>query len=555
MSSAAAALRGLAEEFWAWREVTQPDCYDDLNRVERPDGWLPDWSPEAVAERSRALAGFARRHRALDLSAQTVPVRVDGELIGSALARVHWELHLLRDWQRNPGFYLDQALLPVYHHLLRPDAAEEPQARVVAARLARVPEILAQGRLNLAGHAAAPLAEHTLGLLGSADQALGTAIAALAGPQPPALAADLAAASGAARRALADYRQWLRETLPTCTEAFSPGPEAFRFFLHRVALLPWSVEQLRDLGRREYARAAAAEAVLHRNGEPAARPLPADTAAQIRRQRADELDVRAFLRKERIVNLPEDLRHYRNLPLPAHLEPLTWLGVQHYTAARAEDGRDAVRYLPEPRPDLPYFQLAEARDPRVGIVHEGVHAWQLALSERHENPVRRHYYDSAANEGVAFHTEELALLAGLFDDAPASRRFVVNAMRLRALRVEVDLGLALGELTLDQAADRLADLVPVDRRTAWEETAFYAGRPGLGLSYLAGKAQVLDLLTACARREGAAFDLAAFHGRLWREGNVPLALQRWEVLGTSDHLDEARRLGAGVAERLGMTDT
>ncbi|WP_167535894.1 DUF885 family protein [Streptomyces vinaceus] len=557
MSSAASVLRTLAEEFWVWREATQPDCYDDLNRVERPDGWIPDWSPEAVAGRSRALSGFAVRHRALDLSAEPVAVQVDGELIGSALARVHWELHLLRDWQLNPGFYLDQALLPVYQELLRPDATAQPRARVVAGRLARVPEILAQGRLNLAGHAAAPLAEYALRLLGTAAEALGTAVAALAAPQPAALAADLQTASSDARRALCDYRTWLQDALPGFTGAFSPGPEAFRFFLHRVALLPWSAEQLRDLGRREYARAAAAELVLHRHGEPTAPPPFADTAAQVERQRQDELDVRAFLRKERIVDLPDSLRHYRNLAVPPHLEPLTWLGVQHHTAARARWDEDAVRYVPEPRPDLPYFQLAEARDPRVGIVHEGVHAWQLALSAAHDNPVRRHYYDSAANEGVAFHTEELTLLAGLFDDAPVSRRFIVNAMRLRALRVDIDLGLAQGELTLDEAAGRLADLVPMDRGTAWEETAFYAGRPGLGLSYLAGKAQVLDLLTSCERRDGKSFSLTSFHERLWREGNVPLALQRWELLGTTDHLDRARRLGGPAAEPLGTgaTDT
>ncbi|WP_405747097.1 DUF885 domain-containing protein [Streptomyces sp. NBC_01525] len=541
MSSAANALRVLAEEFWTWREATQPDCYDDLNRVERPDGWLPDWSPDSVAERSRVLSGFTRRLGSLDLSAEPVPLQVDAELIGSALARVHWELHLLRDWQRNAVFYLDQALLPVYHHLLRP--AADGQARVVADLLARVPEILAQGRLNLAGRAAAPLAEYALRLLDTADEALGAGIGALARSLPTAVAAELDAATTAAQRGLVDYRQWLRAMLPTFTEAFSPGREAFRYFLHHVALLPYSVDQLRELGRREYARATTAELVLYRHGEPAAPPLLADTSEQISRQRADEQDVRGFLRKEGIVNLPDDLRHYRNAPVPAHLEPLTWLGVQHYTAVQAGWDEDALRYIPEPRPDLPYFQLAEARDPRVGIVHEGVHAWQLALSARHVNPVRRRYYDSAANEGVAFHTEEIALTAGLFDDAPASKRFVVNAMRLRALRVGIDLGLALGELTLDEATSQLAELVPMDRRTAWEETAFYASRPGLGLSYLAGKAQVLDLLTAYAQREGAAFSLSAFHDRLWREGNVPLALQRWEVLGSRDHLDEARRLG------------
>ena len=137
------------------------------------------------------------------------------------------------------------------------------------------------------------------------------------------------------------------------------------------------------------------------------------------------------------------------------------------------------------------------------------------------------------------------LLAGLFDEAPASATFIANSMRLRALRVELDLGLALGEVTLDEAADQLAEAVPMDRRTAWEEAAFFAGNPGQGLSYQTGKSQILDLLATC-ERAGAGFDLQRFHDRLWLEGNVPLALQRWELLGLPDHLAEADRLAANT---------
>ena len=36
------------------------------------------------------------------------------------------------------------------------------------------------------------------------------------------------------------------------------------------------------------------------------------------------------------------------------------------------------------------------------------------------------------------------LQAGLFDDSPRSREIIYNLMRLRALRVEVDVKLALG---------------------------------------------------------------------------------------------------------------
>ncbi|WP_326680805.1 MULTISPECIES: DUF885 family protein [unclassified Streptomyces] len=544
MSGGSTELGGLAEEFWAWRTATQPDSHDDVTRIERPAGLLADWSPDAIAERRRALAGFTQRHGDLKVGGEPVATRVDATLLGSALARVHWELDLLRDWRRNPCFYLDQALVPLYNLLLQPPPWPGTRGREIVALLGHVPDVLEQARRNLTGHAAGPFARYALRLLDTADKALGTAMTALGPFLPTARTEELAAATGGAQRALVGFREWLREHLPGFGAPISVGPEAFRYFLHHVALLPYSMRQLLDMGRQEYARTAAAEVMLRRRHRDLPEPPPfADTARQVERQRTDEQDVRALLRREGIIDLPDDLRHYRNTPMPAYLEPLTWLGVPHYIASARRPGDDALRYLRPPRADLPYFQRVEAYDPRVGIVHEGVHAWQAALSWRHPDPLRRHYYDSAANEGIAFHAEELALQAGLFDGTPTSALFLVNAMRLRALRVEVDIALAVGELTLEQAAARLAEQVPLDPGTAWEEAAFFAGHPGQGLSYLTGKIQIHGLLADAARRRGEGFRLDAFLGRLWRDGNVPFALQRWELLDDRSHLDAAQRRG------------
>jgi uncharacterized protein (DUF885 family) len=91
-------------------------------------------------------------------------------------------------------------------------------------------------------------------------------------------------------------------------------------------------------------------------------------------------------------------------------------------------------------------------------VHEGVpgHFFQLSLSRRNSDPIRRQYYDSSANEGIAFYAEEMMLDAGLYDDSPRSREIIYNFARLRALRVEVDVKLALGQFSIAQAADYLA---------------------------------------------------------------------------------------------------
>jgi uncharacterized protein (DUF885 family) len=184
------------------------------------------------------------------------------------------------------------------------------------------------------------------------------------------------------------------------------------------------------------------------------------------------------------------------------------------------------------------------KDPRCITVHEGVpgHYFQLALSWAHPDPIRRHYYDSGPNEGLGFYAEEMMLHAGLFDDSPRTREIIASFLRLRALRVEVDVMLALGRFTLDQAAEYLRTSVPMDARTARSEAASFAAAPGQAISYLIGKTQILQMLADARRLKADAFSLRAFHDFVWLNGNVPLCLQRWEYLGLRDDLDAAGRL-------------
>jgi uncharacterized protein (DUF885 family) len=128
------------------------------------------------------------------------------------------------------------------------------------------------------------------------------------------------------------------------------------------------------------------------------------------------------------------------------------------------------------------------------------------------------------------------LAAGLLDDAPHTKTAVCNFMRLRALRVTVDVGLATGALTIESAAAELADRVPMDTATAAEEAAFFAETPGQALTYQIGKTQLVSLLADAARTRGDRLDLRQLHDDIWANGNVPIALLRWELLGLTDEL-------------------
>jgi hypothetical protein len=250
---------------------------------------------------------------------------------------------------------------------------------------------------------------------------------------------------------------------------------------------------------------------------------------------ARELQVREFLDKHGIISVPGWLQHYTLRPMPEYLRALEFGENDDFTGP-SRLNENSVRYVKEPSGDLGYFWRATAQDPRPIIVHEGIpgHYFQLCLSWKQEDPIRRHYYDSGANEGIGFYAEEMMLQNGLFDGSPHTREIIYNFMRLRALRVEVDVKLALGEFSLEEAAKYLEQKVPMDAQTARQEATAFATGPGQALTYQTGKLQITKFLADARMQQSEKFNLRAFHDFVWRNGNVPIALQRWEYLGTSD---------------------
>jgi hypothetical protein len=527
-------LQELGRSFWTWRAATQPFGPDDIPRIDRPTGLIVDWSAAAVARRLEMLGSLEAGWRGLAPAADA-PVRdqVDYRLLGSAIARVHWELSVVRRWQRDPSFYLDETLGSVAIDLLPPPPFDGARQQEVIGRLRRVPGTLREARRNLTDMRQ-PFAQLAITALQRIEPRLQQSAMALTPQFAPRNRSPLGKAAAAAGAALEDYRGWLATRLPQARRDTAIGRDAYDYFLHDVALLPYTPEQLLAMSRQEWSRAVAFEAYQQaRLAGTAPAAIFSDSDAQIAATRQAELKIRAFLTDGKILTVPPWLHHYRDLALPEYLAPLQDFAESDDLTGPSRLDQDGTRFIPPPRPDLGFFSLSSARDPRPIIVHEGVpgHYLQLCLGWHNADPLRRHYYDSGANEGIGFYAEEMMLQAGLFDDNPHTRATIFSFMRLRALRVEVDVKLALGEFTLAQAADYLARTVPMDPATAAGEAALFASTPGQGISYQIGKIQIEDLLADARRAQGDGFSLLAFHDFVWTNGNVPLALQRWELLG------------------------
>ena len=530
-SAAPESLDKLAGDFWAWRAKYAPFTGDDVNRIERLGG-VRDWSAAAIDKQRKDLAEFEARWKEIDVKGWPVPKQVDYRLIGSALSRVRWELDVNPRWKRDPNFYIAQTLTPVVEALTVPGPYDAARSRDILTRIDNIPAILQQGEENLA-NPPAPFAIVAIQALENIRPRLREMATALL-RSTTLKEQELNRATDHAADALEKFRQRLQEKLPSLPNETALGRDAYVFFLKNVALMPYSPEQLLAMGQQEWNRAVAFETFeKERNRNVPPLKLASNTDSWIRDAAAKELEIRQFLETHGILTVPDWVQHYTLRPMPEYLHALEGFGETDDFTSPSRLKENCIRYVDPPSGNLGYFWRATAEDPRPITVHEGIpgHYFQLCLSWKHEDPIRRHYYDSGVNEGIGFYAEEMMLQAGLFDNSPHTREIIYNFMRLRALRVEVDVKLALGEFTLEQAAKYLQEKVPMDSDTARQEAIAFSTGPGQAITYQIGKLQIIKFLAETRMQQGEKFNPRAFHDFVWKNGNVPIALQRWEYLG------------------------
>ena len=524
-------LNKLAGDFWSWRAEYAPFTGDDVNRMQRPGG-SRDWSRASIDRRGNDLEQFESRWKKIDPSSWPIAKQVDYKLIGSALSRVRWELDVNPRWKRDPNFYTEQTLTALAEALTVPAPFDEARSREILTRIENIPSILQQGAENLE-NPPAPFATVAINNLDGIRERLRRMASSLVASKT--LNADkLKSACERAADALEKFQQQLKEKLPNLPQQTALGRDAYVWFLRNVALMPFMTEELLAMGRQEWNRAVAFESFeKNRNKDLPPLKIADNIDNWIRDAAGKELSIRKFLQERGILTVPDWIQHYTLRPTPEYLRALGFTENDDFTSA-SRLKENCIRYVPEPLEKLGYFWRATAMDPRSITVHEGIpgHYFQLCLSWKHEDPIRRHYYDSGANEGIGFYAEEMMLQAGLFDDSPPTREIIYNFMRLRALRVEVDVKLALGEFTLEQAAKYLQEKVPMDEQTARQEAIAFSTGPGQAITYQIGKLQIMKLLADVRMQHGEKFNLRAFHDFVWKNGNVPIALQQWEYLGS-----------------------
>lgn len=345
-----------------------------------------------------------------------------------------------------------------------------------------------------------------------------------------------AAAHAGACQALEAFAGFLEhEIQPLAQGSIACGGPHFEQLLRNRHFLDVDIDRLYEFGSRLVAATrvelrAACEALV--GSDDMAKAL-----AVVRREhptRAALLDVyrdsmrsaKEFLRTHNLVSLPAVdelevietpafLRH--QIPFAAYCDP-----------APNDPTQRGYYYVTPPTDDA---ELAE--HDLVGILHTCAHeAWpghHLHFVSTNLNPVARTLprllnSSSASYEGWALYSEQLMHEQG-FLDRPESRFILLRDRLWRGLRVMIDIDLHTRGLSLEDAAERLANHLGFPRSQALADVTWYSRAPTTPLGYATGWAAI----NALRNRVGAASTgLKIFHDRLLAAGAIalPLAIAR-----------------------------
>jgi len=540
-------LRKTAHEFYEWSDRQYPVATSDAGKHTWDDR-LTDYSAAAIARRRAHVREVLERVRATDVSKWKKNDVIDWILFRSQLERIEFGDRVLRDEERNPDTYVNEASNAIFSLLKKEYDTPQKRSASATARLSKVPAMLEQGKKNLT----APVRLYAQFAIESAraiDPLYDDSLMTLAKDLPAADRDKLVAAKDGALKALHAYADWLAAHLDTMPSWKPMGEENYNYMLRHIHLLPMPAHDVDDLGKIELGRYRALEAML---ADPAladpdpkrAKVIPADQQAFLAAYQSREAEMIEFLKERRLVTLPPYLGPFIIRQLPEAFKPTSPGGFMNPPGVYDPDD-SGFFFIPTYNPASRNFYIRAAiEDPRPILGHEGIpgHFLQLSIANHLTDEIRKQHADTVFIEGWALYTEEMLTREGLYPVDSAAAAQVLRLSRYRAARIGVDVNLHTGRWTFEQAVKYFMDGGGLDREAAEGEAAGAATEPTQKISYITGKWQIMNLLGKYRDAKGAAFRLGQFHDDLIAHGSLPVSVLEWIVLDDPTSLERATGL-------------
>jgi uncharacterized protein (DUF885 family) len=511
--------------------------------LHQDDDLLGDASRAAVLGELAAEREHHAKIKEIDPAGLSSEVRFERDLELHNLRRVIFDTDVLRLWERR-SLALDTIGDGLFLLFVRDHAPLAERLSAISGRLeavgahleeaktrATVPQVRRWQQLELESAGEMPI---------FLDEMVAAGVSVLTATDQR----RLERASESAKIAIELYGAWLESTLPGGTDDWAIGRErhdamvALRAFdgLDADAILELGWERLRD---ERAARAAAAREIDPHVDEATVidrvksdQPVSFEAALDAYRQAMAR--ARQFLIDRDLVTVPDDERidviatpeYLRNvLPFAAYFEPAAFdpspKGI--YVVTPSVDG--------DPRA-MREHNFASISNTSIHEAYPGHHL-QLDTARRHPSLTRMLADAPEYVEGWGMYSELMMREQG-FDAEPHYRLAMHTDAIWRACRIILDVRMARGEMTVEEATDFLVEHTSFERPNAYAEIQWYTYRPTYPLSYLLGRTLLVSLRADEQRRLGERFRLKDFHDSLLRNGSLPVSFQRRLLAGETN---------------------
>jgi uncharacterized protein (DUF885 family) len=549
-----AALAQLADEYFdSWYFPAHPSDATSAG-IHLHDDQLEDLSRQAVRRDIRSLRHYERRFGAVRPATLSEPARGDRELLLNSIRSQLLTLGTIRPWQKDANYYPAAITESAYTIMQRSFAPAAERLHLLIARERAMPAALAQGRANLKNppkiYTEIAL-EQLPGIVGFFRDDLPRAFRDV---DDAALQAEFAEVNAAVVQALEDYGTWVRQDLlPRSHGDYRLGAETYRRKLLYDEMVDIPLDRLLGIGMADLKRNQAEFARVAKQLDPAKTPAQvlADLAADhpepaklLDAFRADFDTLIDFIERRQIITIPSQVRPILQ-ETPPFMRATTFASMD--TPGPYETHATEAYFnvtLPDPSwsPGRTAGFMAQFNRSVISsiVVHEAYpgHYVQFLWMHRVDDRVRKLVGAASNAEGWAHYCEQMMLDEGYGQpgvgarDERESLELRLGQLQdalLRNARFIVGIRLHRGDMSFDEAVRFFVDEGYQSREVGEVETKRGTGDPTY-LYYTLGKLQILKLRADVEAREGAAFNLRAFHDRFMQQGFPPLAIVRRAML-------------------------
>jgi uncharacterized protein (DUF885 family) len=507
---------------------------------------LDDFSPEAQANYAQEAKKVLEQLNAATVSDDTDQVTLDAMTADLSLTLEMYDARLYRR-DLNVIASPAQGIRDVFD--LSPTASQQDWENL-AARMNAVGPALSGYQRSLQEGIVAKDTPAKRQVVATIDQALEIAAPdgffvkfaesakADSGELPESLKTELANAAKSATAAYGEFAKFLKEELlPNASEVDAIGRERYELFSRAFlgakidldATYQWGIEELArvvaeqtEIANQIKPGASIEEAVKFLDEDPARKLHGTDALQKWMQNKSDEAI--ASLSGSHF-EIAEKMKTLECMIAP------TQSGGIYYTPPTDDFSRPGRMWWSVP-PGVTEFNTWREL---TTVYHEGVpgHHLQVAQAVFNKddlNDWRRNVsWSSGHGEGWALYAERLMLDLGYLDD-PGDRLGMLDGQRMRAARVVLDLGVHLSKPKLsgegvwdyDYALDFMLKNVNMPKEFVVFEVNRYFGWPGQAPSYKIGQRIWEEIRDEVKAKQGASFDIKAFHKEALNLGGLGL---------------------------------